>query len=361
MERKLASVRKIEEIKKIEGADKIVAYRVDGWWVVDSIDKYKVGDLVIYIEPDAWVPTELAPFLTKGKAPREYNGVKGEKLRTVKLRGQISQGLLLPLNDQMIISANLTEIVFEKFDDVEGMDVTEKLGIQKWEPTIAENMRGLIKSTFPSFIRKTDQERIQNIKHRDLEQHKNDMFEVSIKLDGTSFTAYNRDGEVGVCSRNQDLKLEGNDSNVYVGFALRTKILEFLLFHGKNIAIQGELMGPGIQDNREGLNEVKLFVFDVFNIDTGSYMNHGERINLLADLKKYMANVHNTMNYDTIQSIPIMSVGNKIGDNTVETFLADAEGKSLNHPVREGIVWKSITDPGFSFKAISNVFLLGEK
>ena len=95
--RKLATIRRIAEIRPIENANKIYHYRVDGWWVVDTVDKFQVGDLVIYLEIDSWVPTELAPFLSKGKEPREYNGVKGERLKTVKLRGAVSQGLLLPI------------------------------------------------------------------------------------------------------------------------------------------------------------------------------------------------------------------------------------------------------------------------
>ena len=94
--RKLATIRKVSEIAPIIGADKICHYRVDGWWIVDSVGRYQVNDLAIYIEIDAWCPHELAPFLSKGKEPREYNGVKGERLKTVKLRGAVSQGLLLP-------------------------------------------------------------------------------------------------------------------------------------------------------------------------------------------------------------------------------------------------------------------------
>ena len=96
--RKLASVQRVLEKKPIVGADLIEAYRVNGWWVVDKKDAYKVGDLVVYCEVDSWIPHTLAPFLTKpGHSPREYLGVKGERLRTVKLKGQLSQGLLLPL------------------------------------------------------------------------------------------------------------------------------------------------------------------------------------------------------------------------------------------------------------------------
>lgn len=97
IERKLATVRSIAEIKPIEGADKICAYRVDGWKVVDQVGKYNVGDLVIYCEVDSWLPHELAPFLSKGKEPREFEGIKGERLTTQKFKKQTSQGLILDL------------------------------------------------------------------------------------------------------------------------------------------------------------------------------------------------------------------------------------------------------------------------
>lgn len=152
MERKLATIRRIAEIKDIPGADLIQAYRVDGWWVVDSKGKYQIGTDVVYCEVDSWIPHELAPFLSKGKEPREYNGVKGERLRTVKLKGQLSQGLLLPIN----------AIFFQPgpvYTYWKNEDVTEILNIQKWERPIPAQLRGLIKGNFPSYFRKTDQER----------------------------------------------------------------------------------------------------------------------------------------------------------------------------------------------------------
>lgn len=98
-ERKLASIRRIADIQPIEGADAIVVATVDGWKVVVKKDEFKAGDLALYLEIDSWVPHELAPFLSKGQEPREYNGVKGERLRTIKLRGTTSQGLLLKLEN----------------------------------------------------------------------------------------------------------------------------------------------------------------------------------------------------------------------------------------------------------------------
>ncbi len=88
-ERKMATVRKIIEINPIPDADAIEVAVVDGWKVVVKKDEFNVNDIVVYCEIDSWIPFDLAPFLSKGKEPREYNGVKGERLKTVKLRGQI--------------------------------------------------------------------------------------------------------------------------------------------------------------------------------------------------------------------------------------------------------------------------------
>ena len=118
--RKLATVRRILEINPIENADSIERITVDGWNVVGRKEEYSVGHLVIYLEIDSWVPTEVADFLSKGKEPRVFNEVKGERLRSIKLRGQLSQGMLLPVS-----SVNLQVN--------EGDDLTEFLGIQKWE------------------------------------------------------------------------------------------------------------------------------------------------------------------------------------------------------------------------------------
>jgi len=157
-ERKLASIRKITDIQPIEGADFIQVATVDGWKVVVKRGEFNVGDLAVYLEIDSWVPHELAPFLSNGKEPRDYNGVKGERLRTIKLRGQVSQGLLLNLDDDVVYGALLGSN-----DWFEGQDHTEQLGIQKWEAPIPAQLAGKAKGNFPTgLIPKTDQERIQN-------------------------------------------------------------------------------------------------------------------------------------------------------------------------------------------------------
>jgi len=333
--RKLATVRVISQIKFIEGADKICLYVVDGWQVVDQIYKYNVGDLVIYLEIDSWVPTELAPFLSKGKEPREYKGIKGEKLRTIKLKGEYSQGLILPLN------------AFDKLCYKVDEDVTEDLGVIKWEREIPAQLAGQIKGNFPTFIPKTNQERIQNaiqyLKNLEEPQY----WEITEKLDGSSMTVYyNSETKVtGVCSRNLELKLE-DEHTTFVKTALQLGILEKLAYHDASVAIQGELVGPGIQGNLYKLNEHKFFVYDVYDIYKQEYYTARQRQELCRMFE-----------LDHVPVIHTYAIGVNLNVNHI---LNSAECKSMLNPEteREGLVFKNIYNPNISFKAISNKWLL---
>jgi len=328
MERKLASVKRITEVNKIEGADSIECAIVGGGWpVVIRKGEFSAGDLAIFCEIDSWVPYEVAPYLSKGNGPREFNGVKGERLRTIKLRGQLSQGLLLPIPAILEIE--------------EGTDVTEELGIQKWEKPIPAQLRGQIRGSFPSWLRKTDQERIQNL---DGKINWDDEYEVTIKLDGSSMTIWFKDGEWGVCSRNIDLKLD-QEGNTFVDMA--KKVVGSIEFPD-NIAIQGELIGPGIQGNRENLKEHEFFVFDVWSIGRQCYWTP-------KDVRAFCT-LFGLEHVPTIECCTL----SEFGITSIADALYQAEGPSLNHPVREGLVFKRVDGLG-SFKAISNAFLLGDK
>lgn len=339
--RKLATIRKIDALDAIPNADAIEVATVDGWKVVVKKNEFKVGEYVVYIEIDSWVPYELAPFLSKGKEPREFNGVKGERLRTIKLRGQISQGLVLP-----------RQVALDKIGEIEiGMDVSDLLGIQKWEAPLPRQLVGQAKGYFPPFIPKTDQERIQNC-FKEVKTH-TEPFEVTIKLDGSSMTVYHNNGEVGICSRNLELKInEENKDNTFIRLATSSGILDALKKIGRNIAIQGELMGPGIQGNRENLQDFRFYTFDIFDIDKQKYLLPEERY-------KIQYNIFSSgVDVNKITVVPILELERNLNDfNSVEDFLSYAEGESIVNPVREGVVFKShISD--FSFKAISNSYLL---
>lgn len=351
MERKLASIRRIAEIKPIEKADAIEAVRVDGWWVVTKKGEFKVDDLVVYFEIDSWIPTEIAPFLTKpGHYPKEYEGVKGERLRTVKLRGQISQGLVLPVS-----VLPMEECTPYAGPWKEGDDVTATLGILKYEPPVSAQLAGQVEGSFPSFVRKTDQERIQNLPHW-FERYRHLLWEVSIKLDGSSMTVYHNNGKTGVCSRNWDLKEDDNVS--FWKVAKRLRLHEGLTRLGRNIALQGELIGEGIQGNPEKLHGQDFFVFDIWDIDQGRHCTSFERHTILDTLFG--------MGYE-IKEVPIIQEAMPVfaSYDTMDKLLAFAgAGPSLNTDIREGLVFKAtqpIDGEVLSFKAINNTYLLKEK
>ena len=333
MERKLATIRRIAEVKSIEGAEFIEAVRVDGWWVVAKKGEFPVDSLAVYMEVDSFVPTEIAPFLTKaGHEPKEFEGVKGERLRTVKLRGQLSQGLLLPIS--ILPTTTVIEV---------GNDVTELLGVLKWERPISPQLYGQAKGYFPSFLRKTDQERVQNIGVQ-LQYYINQTFEVTIKLDGSSCTIFSYNEEDGVCSRNLELKRDKN--NAFWRIALEYDIHKKIRACGRNLAVQGELIAPNIQSNYEKVNKPEFYVFDIFDVDKQEYMLPKERQEFCKILN--------------IPHVPVVDKAFSMIDN-VDALLDMAEGAGMNNGVkREGLVFKH-NNSEFSFKSISNSYLLKEK
>lgn len=331
--RTMAKVAQIDEVRAIPDADAISAYRVGGWWVVDRKNAYQVNDLVIYCEVDSWIPHSLAPFLSKGGDPKEFNGVSGNRLRTIRLRKQISQGLILSID----ALTGLTDNVFL------GQDVSELFGIQKWEAPIPAQLAGDIQGLFPATVPKTDQERCQNL-ISELALWKSLDFEVTEKLDGSSCTMYlDLDNEFHVCSRNLDLKRDENNSfwKAAIQYNIENRMVVSNL---EGYAIQGELIGPGIQGNPYKLNRVDFFVFDVYSVTRGIYLSANERIQFCDDLG--------------LRHVPVLNIVPE--SLTVDYLLEIAEGKSVlnGNTEREGLVFKCLSNPDIHFKAISNRFLL---
>lgn len=357
--RKLVTIRQVSAVNPIEGADAIECISIEGWKVVSQKGNYQVGDLAVYFEIDSFLPDgdERWQDLVD-KSPREFEGKKGHRLRTIKLRGQVSQGFSIPLRkfpelegivQLAAMGCNSEE---ERLVKLRELDLSDVLGVVKWEPPLPAELAGLVKGLFPSFIRKTDQERVQNLPEVVLDNEAE--YERTIKLDGSSMTVYHYNGEVGVCSRNLELKLEGNEGNTLIRVATESKLLKVLQELGLNIAVQGELMGPGIQGNREQFKVHQFYVFDIFNIDTQEYLAPQERRDLFFKIAQ-------ECNADLFKHVPLDNIAYKIAPGTtIEDLLFFAEGPSITHPVREGFVYKR-KDGKFSFKTISNKFLLKEK
>ena len=339
--RKLATIRKIDALRPIPDADAIECAVIGGWTAVVKKGEFTAGDLAVYCEIDSWIPHTLAPFLSKGKEPRVYDGIQGERLRTMKLRGQLSQGLLLPF-----------AIMKPFFDDIlftEGVDVSELLGIVKYEAPVPAQLAGEVKGMFPGWIQKTDQERVQNLKEElDYWLREQHVWEITEKLDGSSMTVYLRDGEFGVCSRN--LELKPSETNSLWKVAVRNDLELKLRRANRNLALQGELIGEGIQGNPYKQKGQEFFLFDIYDIDTSKYFTPAERNAFVEE--------------HDIKHVPVLAFGAELWDtlgiNSIDGILRFAEGKSVMGMIgceREGVVFKSKAMQ-CSFKAISNKFLL---
>lgn len=342
-ERKLVTKRIISSIEPIPNADNIEVAKVDGWKVIVRKNDFKVGQECLYFEIDSFLPDGVPAWqFLVDKSSIIFNDEKGHVLRTIKLRNQISQGLILPV------------------DSVTNDDISK---VFKYEKEIPASLKGLIKGKFPHFIPKTYQERCQNIVDEILNDYSTEYY-VTIKMDGRSFTAYSHNGKVGVCSRNLEFKLEGNDDNLYVKMFMGSGLSEKLATLG-NYAIQGELIGPGIRGNKEKLSNNQLFIFDIFDIDNQKYLLPIELHEFwnkhLKDLKKvHLVPIPTDGIFKYANILSLKSFEKLTGEKlTIEKLLELAEGPSFKHKTREGLVFKAM-DKNFSFKVISNLFLLKE-
>ncbi len=349
----MASIQVVEEIKAIEGADKIEAFRINGWWVVDKKAAHQVGDKVVYCEVDSWIPTEVAPFLTKPEHfPKEFEGIKGERLRTVKLRGQLSQGLIIPLNimgneyykDRSSRGLNncwvkpLGESMIGATDEI-GAEVSQYLGIKKWE--LQELKHADAKGMFPHFFPKTDQERIQNC-YKEISAIDTRWY-VEEKIEGQSHSAYFYNGEFGVCSRNLELK---DSDNTFWNTARKYDLENKLRSLNRNLVIQSEQCGPGISGNIYNFTEYLLFTFDIYDIDNNRYLTTTERNKLIDELG--------------LKQPPHKEILSKLG--TLDELLSYAEQKSqLCDTLQEGFIFRAQQDQRATFKVVSNKYLLKQK
>jgi len=337
--RKLASLRRVSMITPIDGADMIELAVLDGWQCVVKKGEFAVGDPAVYFEIDSFLPVEPRFEFLRKSSLRCMEGRAGFRLRSMRLRGQLSQGLAMPL-------AGFPELS----EAEEGDDVTAALNVEKYEAPVPLSLAGKVRGMFPGRIPKTDEARIQNLPDW-FEQHRLTEFEVSVKLDGSSMTSYWMDGEFGVCSRNLDL-LE-SPSNTLWQLALRYRLAERLCDLGRELALQGEVIGEGIQKNNERIRGQDFYVFNIYDIARARYLAPAERADVLAELNGFPG--------PTLQQVPILGSWQVFARFPVMAeLLAFADGPSLNPKrPREGIVLKGMAEESpISCKAISNAYLL---
>lgn len=384
--RKLVTLNKIESLTPINGADRIETAKIKGWNIIVQKGLHNVGDWVTFFEIDSFIPKGLQPF-AKDLEPRGIRKsqletgevIEGYKIGSLKLRGVISQGYIVPFSSyskeqQAYFNSNLK-------DD---FDITKYLGIFKFEKPetgserqervkqIPKTRFGLLlykvnrwlqkkfpsifkkhSGEFPNYLHRTECQRIQNYANQMYEHWLNDtLFQVSVKLDGSSISIYKKDKLKGICSRekNKNLK-EITDKFVHEGLIIHNKLKE----HKKtNWCIQGELIGPKIQGNFEGVNLTEIHVYSIWDIDKQQYLNPTEVADFCFKWKlKHVPIIHEGITLK--QLFPNIKDANEL----VIAMLAYAEGPSaLNGKYREGLVYKQLSDGYKSIKTISNSYLI---
>ena len=366
--RHLATVRRIKELLPIPNADKIEVAMIDGWQcVVSKDDGFKVGDLVVYVEIDSVLPPipEFA-FMEK----RKY------RVKTIKLRGQVSQGLVLPMS---ILNSHqpLPETP-------EGSDVTEILGIKKYDPEAAHEKVWYQKlgaqhkiefpwwlkpfkrikfirnwwinkhktiDDFPSYIKKTDEERIQNMPIL-FDQIKNGQIPLVVteKMDGTSATFFLKGDKFGVCSRNKWILKD--DGSPYWAVAKKYDIETILRnLRGLNtsmmVVLQGEIIGASIQKNKYHLQGYMFMPFNlIFNGKRCTYKE-----------------METALEFTNLTCVPLIEKQLIIPETwEIQDLVEYAKGLSvwrIKKEQREGIVCRN-EHHNISFKVINPDFLLKE-
>ena len=302
---------------------------------------FQVGELCVYIEVDSFLPVcERFEFLRGSSYKRSEVLGEGFRLKTQKFRGQISQGLVQPLS---ILPMGAYQV---------GDDVTESLGIKKWEVEEKVTSSGTVIGELPAGIPKTDELRVQS--HPELidEMKRVDGYYISTKMDGTSVTMYRKGRHFGVCGRNYEYADDGKCA--MWTYAHQHGIEEKMKEAGiADIAIQGEFCGAGIQKNRLKLVRPEWYVFTVIDLKTG------RRYSL-----QQLQQVCETLR---LKTVPIEECGDRFPYEGVEELLERARGKYPSGMNKEGIVIRPIEPVYFkviegplSMKVLNNDYLLGE-
>ena len=343
--RKLASIQEIVGIEPIEGADRIELVHVLGWQCVAGKGEFKVGDQVVYFEIDSFLPV-IPEFEFLRKSSYKNNEFMGEgfKLKTMKFKGQFSQGLCLGLEKLPQLAGK---------DLIVGQDVTELLGVREWEMPERVTASGTISSGRPSYIPKTDETRIQSMPEL-FNEFKGIPYYITTKMDGSSHSVGYNNGEFSYTSHNCTIKDDGKSAFVEFikGKSIPEKLEQYAKDHNiQTLVLQGEWCGEGIQKNRLKLMNPEWFVFTAI-VDE-------KRVGLdkLKEIVEFVG----------AELVPVEEIGGDLSVfyPTVDALLERAEGIGFNNTQKEGIVIRPI-DPVFStslssslsMKVLNNKYLL---
>ncbi len=342
--RKLASIQRVWDIEAIEGADKIELAHVLGWQCVVNKGQFKKMDKAVYFEVDSFLPLRREYEFLRSNSYRNSNILgEGYKLRTMRFRGKISQGLLLPVSYFPELSEDM-EI---------GLDVSDLLGVRKWEIEEKATIGGNVIGTLPYDVPHTDETRVQ-AEPELIEEFAGMEYYISTKMDGSSHSVSIDGDGFHVTGHNFEYKDDGSSS--FYRFinenGLKDRMYGFCRRYGVNtLTIQGEFCAPGIQQNKLKLLKPEWYVFTV-RID-------GKRVGL-----KLMLEACGEL---CIEHVPIEEIGFDLPSvyPDVDSLLVRAEGEYPKGGAKEGIVIRP-TEPVYcelisaslSMKVVNNKYLL---
>jgi len=351
MARKLASIQKVLSIDPIPDADNIEKITINGWTVVSKKGNFKVGDLGVFYEVDSVPPDiELYKFLWADRVesledprPPKY------RLKSKKLRGQLSQGLMLSLDD--VLDAHNINVGVD-FIPAVGTDLTDMLTIQKYEPPeLAAEFDG--DWPFDAYgCGKTDELRLQSAPGL-LDELRGNAYVITEKADGQSVTIGMTDDGLKIANRSKSI---APNQDSFWNLIPKYNLTEFFDKY-PDIILQGEFVGPGIEQNKLNLKDKEFHVFNMFDKYDHKQLPYTELLSIAQD-------------HPVLKLVKRVTTGERF-DFTQEQLLEMAEGKyegTTNH--REGLVVRPLhremksayTDNGrLSFKVINNIYLLKEK
>lgn len=392
MSRPLATIQKIIKLDPIPGADAIEKATVLGWEVVVKKGDFNPGDPCVYVEVDSILPD---------RPEFEFMRTRKFRVKTIKLKGQVSQGICFPLSildpiqgHSTIKDTDATKLfrLINRYNDI-GDDVTDDLNIVKHDPQAEQETKILaqqksifnsrfakflrhsdwLKRTFlqrlpfPSFIPKTDEARIQaipavfdKIVTQDLR------VDITEKLDGQSatyfliprrFLFFWRRLEFGVCSRNflipKNVRtLKTTYWKIAAKYAIEKRLrLLYDLFH-ETFAIQGEIVGPGVGDNPYKFKELRFYVFNVFSINNPTRYDSSVLLARITDMN------YSGIPGEKLQSVPVLEFYSKLTCTNIPELVDYSKGKStIADCLREGLVIRNY-EHQLSFKVINPDYLL---
>ena len=339
--RKLASVQVVWDISPIPGADRIECVSVLGWKCVTKKGEFSKGDRCVYFEIDSFLPVNDTFEFLRSISYRKSDVLgEGFRLRTQKLRGQVSQGLILPMS------------ILPEGEYATGQDVTKLLGVREWEIPERATGSGTIVGTVPSAIPKTNEVRVQ-AEPGLIDEFAGVPYYITTKLDGTSVTMYRMNGKFGVCGHNFEYADDGKCS--FWKYAREHRVEERMAELGMdNVAVQGEFCGEGIQGNPLRLPKPDWFVFTVLNIAAGRRLGLDEMLDVCARLG--------------LEYVPVEERGERFPYGSVDELLERAKGNYVRGHRKEGIVIRAldartsgILGGPLSMKVINNEYLLKQK